>query len=74
MLHAGMTPAELCGALAEGQDPAAMDAAVARIQDLQAFLKAFRGSMDLRVQAGAGLPVVTAWQPHDGSHDEGMAT
>jgi len=42
MLHAGMTPAELCGALAEGQDPAAMDAAVARIQDLQAFLKAFR--------------------------------
>ncbi len=30
--------------------------------------------MDLRVQAGAGLPVVTAWQPHDGSYDEGMAT
>ena len=69
-----MTPAELCGALAEGQEPAAMDAAVTRIQDLQAFLKAFRGSMDLRVQAGAGLPVVTAWRPDVSPHDEGMST
>ncbi len=56
-----MSPAELCCALAEGQEPQVKEAAVSRVRDLQAYLQAFRGSLDVRVDPGAPLPVVTAW-------------
>ncbi|KAK9845921.1 hypothetical protein WJX81_006044 [Elliptochloris bilobata] len=61
----GMSPAELCAALAEGPESRVREEAVSRVQDLQTFLSTFHGVLDLRLESAEEGPVVTNWAADD---------
>ena len=58
---AGVSPAELCEALAEGREAHVREEALLRVQHLQNFLKSFRGTFSLSLDLDRDSLVVTAW-------------
>ena len=58
---AGVSPIELCDALAEGREAHVREAALLRVQHLQNFLKSFQGMFTLSLDLTCDSLLVTAW-------------